>query len=96
MDNTTFLASLKRALEGWVLTLIDKWVRNPQGLNPWHRHGTIASVVGGVATVRFDGEDTASTRLYPTNAAYLPVVGDRVYLVRSGNTWLIAFKVISS
>jgi hypothetical protein len=96
MDNTTFLASLKRALEEWVLTLIDRRVRNPQGLNPWHRHGTIASVVGGVATVRFDGDTAASTRLYPCNAGYSPVVNDRVYLVRSGNTWLIAFKVVSS
>lgn len=56
----------------------------------------LATVTGGGADqvgVRFDGETIASARAYKRFADYYPVVGDRVLMVRSGTTWVVAGKV---
>ena len=45
--------------------------------------------VSGDPRVTFDGEDTLTTREYVTLDSYLPQPGDRVLLVRTGNTWLV-------
>lgn len=58
--------------------------------------GTIpASYTTGKPTVQFDGESSASTKQYPYLASYTPVAGDRVLLVRIGNSWVIQGKIVS-
>lgn len=56
----------------------------------------LATVTGGGAdqvSVRFDGESIAGARAYKRLADYYPVVNDRVLMVRSGSTWVVAGKV---
>lgn len=53
------------------------------------RLGTITSTSGTRPNVRFDGENTASSKGYPFIASYVPTVGDRVLLVRVGSTFTI-------
>lgn len=92
-----FLANLRKTIVEIVNERMAEWVRNPPGLNPWHRHGTvIADYVSGLPRIRFDGDDVASDRRYPHLSSYTPAANDRVYLVRSGNTWLIIGKIVAS
>ncbi|CAM4187055.1 hypothetical protein L1N85_11455 [Paenibacillus alkaliterrae] len=57
------------------------------------RFGTVTDATGR-PKVRFDVEDAATDRRYPYVASYTPVTGDRVMLVRGGNTWVVVGKVI--
>lgn len=55
------------------------------------RIGTVVSVAGTAdrATVRFDGETSASTKQYVALASITPAVDGRVLLARVGNSWVI-------
>lgn len=67
-----------------------------QRLYPFVRFGTVIDVTGG-PQVQFDGEDAGdvTARRYPYLSSYTPTIGDRVMLVKGGNTWIIQGKVIS-
>lgn len=56
--------------------------------------GTVDTVDGTSASVRFDGETSASVKKYPT-VGYTPVAGDRVVLSLVGRSWVILGKVSS-
>jgi hypothetical protein len=58
------------------------------------RLATVTSITGGVA-VQFDGETSASTKLYKRLSSYSsPAVNDRVLLVKVGGTYVILGKII--
>jgi hypothetical protein len=57
--------------------------------------GTIATPYsGGRPKIVFDGEATATVATYPYSARYTPVAGDRVWLLRAGNTYIVVDKII--
>jgi len=56
---------------------------------------TVTSVSSGRAFVRFFGEDTAATKKYPQLSSYSPTVGDKVALLKQGNTYIILGKILS-
>jgi hypothetical protein len=43
--------------------------------------------------VRFEGEDEVGLRQYPVMGGYLPMPGDRVWMVPWANTWMVAGPV---
>ncbi|MED4586679.1 hypothetical protein P9578_28390 [Brevibacillus choshinensis] len=53
-----------------------------------------ATYTSGRPPVLFDGETTASTRIYPYLASYTPVANERVLLGKVGNGWVVLGKVI--
>ena len=54
----------------------------------------VTSLTGGFA-VQFDGETSASTKLYKRLSSYSsPAVNDRVLLVKVGGTYVILGKII--
>jgi len=56
--------------------------------------GTVTSITGGVA-VQFDGETSASTKLYKRLSSYSsPAVNDRVLLLRISGTYIIMGKIV--
>lgn len=57
--------------------------------------GTIDTIDGTSASVRFDGETAASTKKYPS-VGYSPVAGDRVVLSLVGRSWVILGKIGSA
>lgn len=48
----------------------------------------------GSVKVKFDGEDTESRKTYPYLDSYKPVVGDRVFMCRYNNSYIIFGKVV--
>lgn len=67
-----------------------------QERKPMTKLGTIpVTYTTGKPTVQFDGETSPSAKQYPYLASYTPVAGDRVLLVRVGNSWVIQGKIIS-
>jgi len=59
--------------------------------SPW-RIGTIATVETGGATVKFGGEDTATSKVYKCNANYTPTANDRVLMAWFSGTGVILCK----
>lgn len=55
--------------------------------------GKVTSVSGGKTFIRFDGEDSASTKGYMKLSSYSPTVGDRVILLRCNGTYIILGKI---
>lgn len=53
------------------------------------RLGTITSTNSNGSQVRFDGHDTALTKRFKHIRTYIPVVGNRVLLVRTKGTYVI-------
>jgi hypothetical protein len=67
-----------------------------QERRPMTKLGTIpASYTTGKPTVQFDGESSPSVKCYPYIESYTPSAGDRVLLIRVGNSWVIQGKVVS-
>lgn len=56
------------------------------------RYVTIASVVSGKVTVKFDGEDTASSKLYKCNPNYAPTVNDHAVMTWTSGSGVILCK----
>ena len=56
---------------------------------------TVTSVSSGRAYVRFFGESAAATKKYPQLSSYSPKVGDKVALLKQGNTYIILGKILS-
>lgn len=67
--------------------------KQTSSLSPLIRLGTVVDA-SGRPQIRFDGEDEASERRYPFLESYTPVVGDRVLLLKCGNTWVVIGKVV--
>lgn len=89
-----FLTQFKDQMREYILKVVSEWVRSPTGPHPWHRHGTVTETPAGGVKVRWDGDTTATARVYPCAASYTPrTVGDRVYAVPSGATWLVICKL---
>ena len=59
------------------------------------RLGTIVSSVTGGATVKFDGESAASTRVWPKNPSVSFSAGNRVLCANVNGTWFILSKLPS-
>lgn len=55
--------------------------------------GTVTGTSGGVQ-IQFDGETSASSKLYKRISSYTPAVGDRVLLLRAGRTWVVLGKIL--
>lgn len=75
------------------LRVMKRIIREEQPVTPV-RLGTVDEVAvdGLSATVQLDGETAAGGTYYPS-VAYTPVAGDRVVLLRAGNSWTILGKV---
>lgn len=56
-------------------------------VNPAHGAGVLS------ARVTFEGEDTLSTKAYPSIDPYTPVASHRVLMVPVGTGWVIAGRV---
>lgn len=59
--------------------------------SPW-RVATIATVVTGGATVEFDAEDTATSKIYKCLGSYTPTANDRVLMAWFSGTGVILGK----
>lgn len=94
MQQETFRAWFVQQVEAIVEKVVERWVNNPPGLNPWGRFGTVTALDNGKPVVKFDWDDEESSgRTYPFVASYSPVVGDRVFLQRCGGSWIVVGKV---
>ena len=58
------------------------------------RLGKVDSVTGGLPTIQFDGEETASGKLYAKLDGYSPTVGDRALLAKVSGTYIVLGKVV--
>ena len=55
---------------------------------------TVTALLEGSPLIRFDGETTASQKLYKRMASYTsPAVNDRVLLLRISGTYIILGKI---
>ena len=59
--------------------------------SPW-RICTIETVEAGGATVKFDGEDTATNKVYKCLGSYTPAADDRVLMAWFSGTGVILGK----
>ena len=55
-----------------------------------------AGYVSGLPQILFDGESSASTRIYPYLASYTPVAGDRILIALVGHGGVVLGRVVSS
>lgn len=62
-------------------------------INIGFRLAKVSSLSNGRAYVKFYGETTASSKLYPYIEGYKPVVGDDVLLAEQGSTFIIIGKI---
>lgn len=92
MQQETFRAWFVQQVEAIVEKVVERWVNNPPGLNPWGRFGTVTALDNGKPVVRWDWEDEG-TRAYPYLSSYTPTIGDRVFLQRCGGSWIVVGKV---
>lgn len=68
------------------------FINPPQAQNsPW-KIATIATVVTGGATVKFGGEDTATSKVYKCNTNYTPAANDRVLMAWFSGSGVILCK----
>lgn len=58
------------------------------------RLGKVVSVINGLPSILFDGEETASGKLYARLDSYTPAVNDRVLLVKVSGTYIVLGKVV--
>ncbi len=58
------------------------------------RLGKVDSVSGGLPAILFDGEETASGKLYAKLSTYSPSTGDRVLLAKVSGTYIVLGKVV--
>jgi len=58
------------------------------------RLGKVDSVSEGLPAILFDGEETASGKLYAKLANYSPTTGDRVLLAKVSGTYIVLGKVV--
>ena len=55
--------------------------------------GTVGTVSGMKATIKFDGESSFSTKSYPSLAPYTPASGNRVLLANFAGTHVILGRI---
>jgi hypothetical protein len=67
---------------------------NRQKTEKVFRLGKVDSVTGGLPTIQFDGEETASGKLYAKLDGYSPTTGDRVLLAKVSGTYIVLGKVV--
>lgn len=67
---------------------------NRQKTEKVFRLGRVDSVTGGLPAILFDGEETASGKLYARLANYSPTTGDRVLLAKVSGTYIVLGKVV--
>ena len=67
---------------------------NRQKTDRVFRLGKVSSVTGGLPTIQFDGEETASGKLYAKLGSYSPTTGDRVLLAKVSGTYIVLGKVV--
>ena len=67
---------------------------NRQKTEKVFRLGRVDSVTGGLPTIQFDGEETASGKLYAKLDGYSPTTGDRVLLAKVSGTYIVLGKVV--
>ena len=60
---------------------------------PINRLATVTRMENGRPYVRFDGEDSESTKKYATATGLTFAVGDRVFMQQIGGTYIIAYKI---
>ena len=58
------------------------------------RLGRVDSVTGGLPTIQFDGEETASGKLYAKLDGYSPTTGDGSGLAKVSGTYIVLGKVV--
>lgn len=51
--------------------------------------GTVTALISGSPKIRFDGEHTASEKLYKSLKSYTPTVNDRVLMAAVSGTYVI-------
>ena len=68
-------------------------LNQPELKSPF-RLGRVDSVTGGLPTIQFDGEETASGKLYAKLDGYSPTTGDRVLLAKVSGTYIVLGKVV--
>lgn len=56
--------------------------------------GKVSGVTSGLPKILFDGEETASGKLYAKLGSYSPVAGDRVLLAKVSGTYVVLGKVV--
>ena len=56
--------------------------------------GKVDSVSEGLPAILFDGEETASGKLYAKLDGYSPTTGDRVLLAKVSGTYIVLGKVV--
>ncbi len=56
--------------------------------------GEVVGVTDGLPSILFDGEETASGKLYARLDSYTPTVNDRVLLVKASGTYIVLGKVV--
>ena len=60
-----------------------------------YKMGTVTTLASGAPMVTFDGEATASQKLYKRMASYsAPAVNDRVLLLSISGTYIIIGKIV--
>lgn len=57
------------------------------------KFATVVAVSGGKATLKFDGETTATQKRYKYNAALSLKAGDRVKVNKISGTYVIEYKL---
>lgn len=73
---------------------VDKKISQGLKENTFVRLGTVTEVADNIPQIRFDGEESATGRRYPCSSRYFPEIGDRVWLIKAGNTWIIVDKIV--
>lgn len=68
------------------------FVPQEQPIKDPFKYGTVIATSGYSATVKFDGEDTASNKYYKSMQSYTPAANDRVILAWHSGTGLILGK----
>jgi len=68
-------------------------MNQPDPKNPF-KLGRVVSVTDGLPSILFDGEETASGKLYARLDSYTPTVNDRVLLVKVSGTYIVLGKVV--
>ena len=59
-----------------------------------YRMAKVTAMKGGRPVLLFNGETTASQKLYKYLQSYQPAVGDTVILAKAGRTYVILGKVV--
>ena len=57
------------------------------------KYGVVTNVSGVIYYIKFVGENTATTRIYPKLSSYTPKVNDKVAILYDGFNYLIIGKI---